>query len=104
MKAIGILGSPHKYGNTAYLLEETLKVLGKELETETVFLKDYEITSCEGCHYCEESGKCKIGDGMQELYPKLKEADVIILASPAHMGGIASRLRAFMERTWHLRK
>lgn len=41
---------------------------------------------------------------MQELYPKLKEADVIILASPVYMGGVTSRLRAFMERTWPLRK
>jgi multimeric flavodoxin WrbA len=41
MKAVGIVGSPHKGGNTAYLLEEILEVLGKELETETI-LKDEE--------------------------------------------------------------
>jgi len=38
-------------GNTAYLLQETLKVLEKELESEITFLKDYEIKSCEGCQY-----------------------------------------------------
>ena len=104
MKAVGILGSPHKDGNTAYLLEETLKVLEKGLETETIFLKDYEIEPCEGCLSCEENGKCVIEDDMQKLYPKLEEADVIILASPSYMGGVTSRMRAFMERTWHLRK
>ena len=41
---------------------------------------------------------------MQELYPKLKEADVIILSSPSYMGGVTSRLRAVIERTWYLRK
>jgi len=87
MKAIGIVGSPRKDGNTAYLMEKLLKVLEEKLETETIFLKDHEIKPCEGCHYCEEKGRCKIEDDMQKLYPKLEEADVIILASPSHMGG-----------------
>jgi len=104
MKAIGIVGSPHKDGNTAYLLEKTLKVLREKFETETIFLKDYEIKPCEGCNYCEENGKCIINDDMQKLYPKLEEADVIILSSPSYMGGVTSRVRAFMERTWYLRK
>ena len=104
MKAIGVLGSPHKDGNTAYLLEETLKVLGNELKNETIFLKDYEIKPCEGCRDCEKMGRCIIEDDMQKLYPKLEEADIIILASPSYMGGVTSRMRAFMERTWYLRK
>jgi len=41
---------------------------------------------------------------MQALYPKLQSADAIVLASPVFMGGVTSRMRAFMERTWHLRK
>ena len=104
MKAIGIIGSPHKNGNTAQLLEEVMKILKKKYETEIIFLKDYNIKPCEGCHYCEENNQCVIADDMQKLYPKLKEADVIILSSPSYMGGVTSRLRAFMERTWFLRK
>ncbi len=104
MKAIGIIGSPRKNGNTAYLLEKVMKIIRKKYETEIIFLKDYNIKPCEGCHYCEENKRCIIKDDMQELYPKLKEADVIILSSPSYMGGVTSRLRAFMERTWYLRK
>jgi multimeric flavodoxin WrbA len=104
MKLIGILGSPRRDGNTAYLLEETLKDLKDKVKTEIFFLKDYEIKPCDGCHYCEERGKCKIEDDMQKLYQMLEESDIIILASPSYMGGITSRMRAFMERTWFLRK
>jgi len=104
MKAIGVLGSPHEDGNTAYLLEGILSVLRKELKTEMIFLKNYEIRPCEGCCFCEESHKCIIKDDMQKLYPKIMEASVIILASPSYMGGVTSRMRAFMERTWCLRK
>ncbi len=41
---------------------------------------------------------------MLKLYPKLREADAILLDSPAYMGGVASRMQAFMERGWPLRK
>ena len=41
---------------------------------------------------------------MSTLHPKLLDAGAILLASPVYMGGIASRMQAFMERTWPLRK
>ncbi len=104
MKILGILGSPRRDGNTAYLLEDLAKKLNKGNEVEIIFLKDYEISPCKECYYCVENDECSIKDDMQEMYKKLKETDVIILSSPIFMGGIASRLRAFMERTWHLRK
>lgn len=106
MKALGIIGSPRKDGNTAHLLKKTLGVLEEgDVETETIFLKDYEINPCEDCsEYCEKHNKCKMEDGMQELFVKLRESDIIILAGPTYMGGVTSRMRAFMERTWPLRK
>ncbi|RLE70557.1 MAG: flavodoxin family protein, partial [Thermoprotei archaeon] len=55
MKAIGVVGSPHKNGNTVYLLKEVMKVLRKKYETEIIFLKDYDIKPCEGCFYCEKN-------------------------------------------------
>ena len=104
MNVLGIVGSPRKDGNTAYLLERTLSLLPDSFQTETVFLKDYRIGPCEGCHRCEQDGRCALDDDMQALYPKLQAADAMILTSPVYMGGVTSRMRAFMERTWHLRK
>ncbi|MGB9717563.1 MAG: flavodoxin family protein [Thermoproteota archaeon] len=74
------------------------------MKTEIIFLKNYDIRPCEGCCFCEESYECIIKDDMRKLCPKIKEASVIILASPSYMGGVTSRMRAFMERTWYLRK
>jgi len=91
-------------GTLRIYLRRLWKFLREKYETEIIFLKDYDIKLCEGCHYCEENKRCIIGGDMQELYPKLKKSDVIILSSPSYMGGVTSRLRAFMERTWHLRK
>lgn len=104
LKAIGIIGSPRKDGNSAYLTIEALGKLKDYFEIETIFLVDYDINPCKECYSCTKNDKCSINDGMQKLYPKLKEANVIILSSPIFMGGITSRMRAFMERSWHLRK
>lgn len=103
-KAIGIIGSPRKNGNTEFLTDRLLNLLKDSFETEKIFLKDYNISSCQECYYCMDHDECSIKDDMQILYPKLKESQLIILSSPIFMGGITSRMRAFMERTWHLRK
>ena len=103
-RVLGIVGSPRKDGNSARLLERVLRAVGARAETETVHLKDYRIDPCEACHRCEADGGCILDDGMQDLYPKLEAADAIVLASPVYMGGLTSRMRAFMERTWPLRK
>ena len=101
---LGIAGSARKEGNSASLLRRVLNGLNGDFGTELVFLTDIEIRPCVGCHYCQTKGACCVADGMTALYPKLLEADVILLASPAYMGGIASRMQAFVERTWPLRK
>ena len=101
---LGIAGSARKEGNSASLLRRVLNGLNGDFRTELVFLADIEIRPCAGCHYCQKKGACCVRDGMAALYSKLIEADVILLASPAYMGGIASRMQAFMERTWPLRK
>ena len=103
-RALGIAGSARKQGNSAALLQRVLDGLHGEFRTELVFLADTDIRPCAGCHYCQTKSSCCVEDGMTALYPKLLEADVILLASPAYMGGIASRMQAFMERTWPLRK
>ncbi|MHA1291772.1 MAG: flavodoxin family protein [Promethearchaeota archaeon] len=105
MKAIGIVGSPRKNGNSAFLLNLVLENLSNSnFETEVIFLKDLSISPCNECYYCTKEEKCIIEDDMQELYNKLRDANVIILSTPVFMGGITSRLKAFMERTWHLRR
>ena len=105
MKAMGIIGSPRMDGNTVYLLKRTMEILKEsDIETETVFLRGIDLKPCDGCGYCKKNGRCKIEDGMQDLYEKIEECDVLILSSPSYMGGVTSRTKAFMERTWFLRR
>jgi len=86
------------------LLASVLDDLGTDFDTDIVFLVDRRIEPCSGCHYCETHRSCQIEDDMSQLCQKLLSADAVLLAAPAYMGGLASRMQAFMERTWPLRK
>lgn len=99
VKVLGIFGSPRRGGNTDLLLEEALK--GTEAEggaVDRLRLSDYAISPCRECHGCDETGQCVILDDMQKIYPKLLEADVIILASPIFFYGISGWAKGLVDR------
>jgi multimeric flavodoxin WrbA len=99
LKVLGIFGSPRRGGNTEILLEEALKGVEKEGgEVERLHLTDFTITPCKECHGCDETGQCIMQDDMQKIYPKLLEADVIILASPIFFYGITAWAKALVDR------
>lgn len=90
MKAIAINGSPRmKKGNTAMILDSFLKGMKEaEATTELFYTMQLKIKPCTcGKMYCwnEEPGKCCIKDDMELLYPKLREADILILATPVYI-------------------
>lgn len=101
MKILGIVGSSRKKGNTATLVDEAICAARSEgLETETVFLGDYDFRGCIGCEGCRNTYKCVIQDGMQELYPKILEADGLIAGSPTYFYNMTANMKAFIERLY----
>ncbi len=103
MKAIGIVGSPRKNGNTEILTRHTLKAIEEEgLDTELLRLAGLVIRPCDACMVCRDEERCPIDDDLFPLYTKIKEADAIILASPVYYGSATALLKAFMERTGYI--
>lgn len=100
MKVLGLFGSPRRGGNTEILLEEALKGAEREgAEIERLYLSALTITPCTECHGCDETGTCVILDEMQKIYPKLLEADIIILASPIFFYGVTAWAKALIDRS-----
>lgn len=96
---LGLFGSPRRGGNTDLLLEEMLKgTQSKGAEIERIFLSDWDISGCRECRSCEATGNCVVQDQMQELYPKLSEADYIILASPIFFYGVTAQAKRMIDR------
>jgi len=99
MKVLGIFGSPRRGGNTEILLEEALKGAEQEgAEIERLHVADFNIMPCRECLACYEEGRCVILDDMQKIYPKLLEANIIILASPIFFYGITAWAKAMVDR------
>ncbi|OIN98816.1 hypothetical protein AUJ66_00210 [Candidatus Desantisbacteria bacterium CG1_02_38_46] len=99
MKILGIAGSPRRDGNTFLLLQKVLdgaKTNGDE--TEFIFISDLKINPCRECGGCDETGKCVVDDDMQTLYPKLQNAEGIVIASPIFFGSITANLKAIIDR------
>jgi multimeric flavodoxin WrbA len=89
LKAIGIVGSPRRGGNTEILTAHCLKAIAEEgLKTELVRLAGRDIRGCNACGYCHEHpGDCSIEDDMQPIRKKMLAADVIVVGSPVLRGG-----------------
>ena len=99
MKAIGIVGSPRKGGNTEILTKHTLKAIAEEgLDTELIRLAGLDIRPCNACMVCKDEERCPIDDDLWPVYIKMKEADAIILASPVYFSSVTALLKGLMER------
>src|SRR5512136_1267839 len=99
MKALGIVGSPRKGGNTQLLTEHCLKAIAEEgLETELVSLSGLKIAGCNACGYCYKNDGCSIKDDMQPLYEKMVAADALIISSPVYYGAATALVRGLLER------
>lgn len=104
VKILGICGSPVKGGNTEVFLNETLRVAREmgEVSTEMIPLAGKKIEDCRHCNWCltkQEEGKvCAIKDDMVEIYPKLLEADALLLATPTYFTRLSGYLAIFTDR------
>jgi multimeric flavodoxin WrbA len=89
-KAVAINGSPQtEKGDTALVLTPFIQgMMDAGSEVELVYASRLKINPCScgemRCWY-EEPGECCLGDGMQALYPQLREADTLVLATPVYI-------------------
>ena len=99
MKVLGIMGSPRVKGNTDLLLDEALRgAKSQGAEVEKIVVDKLKITPCKEYLGCFRDGNCVIRDDMDSIYPKLLEADIVILASPMFFYGVSSQAKALIDR------
>lgn len=95
---LGICGSPRQQA-TEYVLREALSTLDKDgFKTEFFTIRGKNIGFCRHCDFCIKNKECVIKDDMQTLYPLLKNARGIIIATPVYNGGVSAQIKAIMDR------
>jgi multimeric flavodoxin WrbA len=104
-KIMVVIGSPRRKGNSATLAQR-VAVGAKDTgaQVETFFLHAMDIRPCTACDACRTKLKkdCIIKDDMKRLYPKMKAADGIVIASPIYWFTISAQTKLFMDRWYAL--
>ena len=60
----------------------------------TLPVKDGVLVRYRGCQHCDgclRTGQCVVQDDMQKLYPKLREMDALVFATPVFFMGPSSQ-------------
>ncbi|MBA3037908.1 MAG: flavin reductase [Desulfobacterium sp.] len=100
MLVLGIMGSPRKKGNTEHLLSLFMNEVEKTgSRTHIVEVGKKNIKPCFGDGVCEKKGFCHIKDDMNEVYSLLREADIIVLATPMFFYNAPGQTKSLIDRS-----
>jgi multimeric flavodoxin WrbA len=96
-------GSPRQNGNSNMLADQVAsgaKAGGAEVTT--FFLQGMRLEGCSGCDACQQGADedCIIEDDMRIIYPKLRSADAIVLASAVYTFSLTAQLKMCIDR-WY---
>ena len=102
MKTVCLLGSPRLNGNSAALAErfcDTVKGLGAEVET--FALNKLTYRGCQGCMMCKTKlEKCALEDDLETVLDSIRDADILVMATPTYYGEVSSQMKGFIDRTF----
>jgi multimeric flavodoxin WrbA len=97
-------GSPRQKGNSSLLADQVAdgaRAAGAEVES--FYLHSMDIRPCDACDACQGTdADCIIEDDMQLLYPKLRSADAIVVASPVYWFTMSAQTKLCIDRWYAL--
>ena len=101
MRILVLNGSPRSKGNTKQMVKAFRA--GAEAAAHQVDVADVcrmKINGCLACEYCHTKGNgiCIPKDDMQEIYDLLKEAEMLVIASPIYYHGVSGQLKCVLDR------
>jgi multimeric flavodoxin WrbA len=100
MFVLGLQGSPRTKGNTSILLSTFLTAVERlGVHTQHLDVARKNISPCQECGTCEKEAFCSIDDDMQQIYPLLREADIIVMATPIFFYGPTAQMKALIDRS-----
>ena len=106
MKITAIQTSPRQNANTALLLESLLERAKNDgADIELVHLNALDFRGCRSCLICKlnaspmlQNSECFMKDGLSPVLNRVKESDILLIASPVYFGSLSADCYAFLER------
>jgi multimeric flavodoxin WrbA len=100
-----VKGSPREQGNSATLAKQVAAgAQASGAQVESFYLHGMDIQACDACDSCQGMADldCIIEDDMQLLYPKIREADAVVYATPIYWFTVSAQMKLFMDRCYGL--
>lgn len=91
--------SPRKGGNSETLADAFIR--GAEEtgnQVEKICLYDKTVGFCKGCLACLKSHRCVIHDDADLIAQKMKEADVLVFATPIYYYEMCGQMKTMLDR------
>ena len=101
MDILVLNGSPRPQGETVKMIAAFGAAAERAGHTVTVIdVCRLNIRGCLACEYCHGKGQgtCAQKDDMQAIYEKLRETDMLVLASPIYYHNLSGQLKCVIDR------
>ena len=98
-KVLVITTSLRSKSNSDRLAEELIrgaKDAGHEVES--ISLKGKQIHFCIGCFACQKTQKCVLEDDAIGIAKKVKEADILVFATPIYYYEMSGQMKTLLDR------
>jgi multimeric flavodoxin WrbA len=115
MMVVGLNGSPHRDGETAYLVRKVLEACA-EMGASTLTIHVADALEGQDEPYCsvccgelQDGGlapcpeNCHRVEGLAQAYDLLRKADALVVGSPVYFGTVTAQLKAFWDKSRNLR-
>ncbi len=102
MKITAILGSPRLNGNSAFIANRFLETAERcGAKTQSFVLNRLSFRGCQACRTCKKTSEtCILKDDLTQILDAVREADIIVFASPVYFGDITAQMKTFIDRTY----
>lgn len=99
-KIVIVSATPRKNGNSEILANEFMKgAIESGNEVEMIKIREMNLQFCKGCFACLKTHKCVVKDDFTvKVLNTLKDADVIVFATPVYYYAVSGQLKTFIDR------
>ena len=99
-KKVLIISSSLRGGSNSDTLAKECEKGAKEAgnDVEIISLKGKDIKFCIGCLACQSKGSCVLKDDVAEIMAKVKEAEVIVYATPIYYYEMSGQMKTLLDR------
>jgi len=99
-KRVLIISTSLRGGSNSDILARECEKGAKEAghDVELISLKGKDIKYCIGCLSCQNTGSCVLTDDVADIMSKVKEAEVIVYATPIYYYEMCGQMKTLLDR------